>query len=265
MTRNLFLVCALMAAAALATGWALDPGCRGSFCLGSSFKTEAEWDRARASEVPNAGRELLGDNAQTSAPAAAPEARLSTEHTETSWSESEPLEQPDDAALYSEQEVETVSEHAQDRQATTTRRAARGDSEVGEAGEHEEPKLSYKERKAEAAAAAKAAKEWESLAEAALGEPDDELRGAAINDVGLHRTADAVAVLNEVAAFDPSTDNRMQAIEQLWYSAADGLDRDGGIRGTLQAALDDPDEAIAEMAEKALADLQALEQAQAVN
>ena len=71
MTRNLFLACALMAAAALATGWALDPGCEGSFCLGSSYKAGAERDRAGASEVPSAGREILGENAQVTAPAAA--------------------------------------------------------------------------------------------------------------------------------------------------------------------------------------------------
>ena len=79
--------------------------------------------------------------------------------------------------------------------------------------------------------------------------------------MALHRSAESVAVLNEVAALDPSPDNRLQAIQQLWYSAADGLDSDGSIMSTLRAALDDPDEAIAKMAKQALADLKALDEA----
>ena len=58
-------------------------------------------------------------------------------------------------------------------------------------------------------------------------------------------SAESVAVLDEVAAFDPSPDNRLQAVQLLWYSAADGLDSDGSIEATLRAALDDPDEAVA--------------------
>lgn len=72
-------------------------------------------------------------------------------------------------------------------------------------------------------------------------------------------------MLNQVAAFHASPDNRLRAIEQLWYSAADGLDSNGTIRSTLETARDDPDEAIAEMAEKALADLQTLEDARQLN
>ena len=125
--------------------------------------------------------------------------------------------------------------------------------------------MTYEQRKARAAAAAKAAKRWESLAEAALKEPDDALRGEAINGVGLRRGPESVAVLNQVATLDPAPDNRLQAVQQLWYSAADGLDGDGTIRSTLRAALDDPDEAIALMAEKALADLEALEEARALD
>ena len=111
----------------------------------------------------------------------------------------------------------------------------------------------------DAIAAAEAAESWEALAWAALNEPDDALRGEAIQDVGLQRHADAVAVLVQVAVSDVDPDNRLQAVTSLWYSAADGLDGDGTIRAALQAALDDPDEQVAAMAKRALEDLEALE------
>ncbi len=111
----------------------------------------------------------------------------------------------------------------------------------------------------DAIGAAEAAESWEALAWAALNEPDDALRGEAVGTVGLQRHADAAAVLVQVAASDVEPDNRLQAVESLWYSAADGLDGDGTIGAALQAALDDPDEQVADMAKRALEDLQALE------
>ena len=107
----------------------------------------------------------------------------------------------------------------------------------------------------DAIAAAEAAESWEALAWAALNEPDDALRGEAIGDVGLQRHAAAAAVLVQVAASDVEPDNRLQAVESLWYFAADGLDADGTIRAALQAALDDLDELVAAMAKRAIKDL----------
>ena len=66
-------------------------------------------------------------------------------------------------------------------------------------------------------------------------------------------------MLTDVAYSDPVADNRLLALEALWYSAADGLDGDGAIKTALREALNDPDERIAELAEKALADLDKLE------
>ena len=99
---------------------------------------------------------------------------------------------------------------------------------------------------------------WQALEETALYDPDDARRDKAINHIALHRSDGAVAVLTEVAFFDPSPDNRLNAVQQLWFSAADGLDREGSIESALQSALNDPEDAIREMAERALADLQAL-------
>jgi hypothetical protein len=100
---------------------------------------------------------------------------------------------------------------------------------------------------------------WSEVAETALGEPDDELRGEAIHTLGLSRSGEAVAILVEVAADDPEPDNRFQAIQSLWHAAADGRDEDGAIRRALEQALADSDPEIGELAEAALADLAKLE------
>lgn len=71
MTRNLFYACVLVSGAVLATVWALALGCEGSFCFGTSLRTEAGQDRTGAGEVPGAGRELLGETAQEPASAEA--------------------------------------------------------------------------------------------------------------------------------------------------------------------------------------------------
>lgn len=101
-----------------------------------------------------------------------------------------------------------------------------------------------------------------ALESAALFEADDELRGAAIGEVVLYRHTSAVAILIKAAATDPEPGNRLQAVEALWYSAADGLDTQGTIAGALQAALDDPDEGVSATAGQAIADLAALADSQ---
>ncbi len=257
MTRTLFFAGVLVSGAVLATAWALAPGCEGSFCFGSRVTAEAEPGRERASEVPGAGREILGATTQEPAPAAAPQVRLSTEETAEPSGEAELLEEAGAAA--------EPPEEWRDQEAALARRATGDDTADGSIEAFGEPELTPEQRRVRQAAAERAAKRWDTLVEAALNEPDDELRGEAINGVALQRSAESVAVLNEVAAFDPAPDNRLQAVQQLWYSAADGLDGDGGIMSTLNAALDDPDEAIAKMAEKALADLKALEESRQGN
>ena len=99
---------------------------------------------------------------------------------------------------------------------------------------------------------------WTELAQAALAEPDAELRGEAMPSVSVHRGPEAVAVLTEVAAGDPDTDNRLRALQSLWYAAADGLDQEGEIKRVLEDARANPDPDIGELAEKAVADLERL-------
>jgi len=94
--------------------------------------------------------------------------------------------------------------------------------------------------------------------QAAVAEPDAELRGEAIQSVSVYHGAEAVAVLTEVAASDPDTDNRVQALHTLWNAAADGRDQEGAIKRILEDARADPDADIAELAQKALADLERL-------
>ena len=99
---------------------------------------------------------------------------------------------------------------------------------------------------------------WADLARAAVAEPDAELRGEAIRSVSIYRGAEARAVLTEVAAGDPEPNNRIQALQSLWYAAADGRDQEGEIKRVLEDARADPDPDIAELAQKAMADLDRL-------
>lgn len=99
---------------------------------------------------------------------------------------------------------------------------------------------------------------WAKLAQAAVAEPDAELRGEAIRSVSIYRGAEAMAVLTEVAAGDPEPNNRIQALQSLWYAAADGRDQEGEIKRILEDARADPDPDIAELAQKAMADLDRL-------
>ncbi len=99
---------------------------------------------------------------------------------------------------------------------------------------------------------------WAELARAAVAEPDAELRGEAIRSVSVYRGAEAMAVLTEVAAGDPEPNNRIQALQSLWYAAADGRDQEGEIKRILEDARVDHDPDIAELAKKAMADLDRL-------
>ena len=91
------------------------------------------------------------------------------------------------------------------------------------------------------------------------------VNGRAVNGVTLRRSADSVAVLTRSRS---STRRRTTGSRR---SSSSGTRRptawtaDGMIRSTLETALDDPEEAIAAMAERALADLDALEAARNVN
>ena len=76
---------------------------------------------------------------------------------------------------------------------------------------------------------------------------------------GVAQAGEKVAVLTDGAFSDPVTESRLLWLEALWYSAADGLDGDGAITTALQKVLNDLDESIAELAEKALKDLDQLE------
>lgn len=99
---------------------------------------------------------------------------------------------------------------------------------------------------------------WAEITQSALAEPDAERRGEAIGAVSFHRGPEAVAVLTGAATADPEPDNRSRALQSLWYAAADGLDPEGEIKRVLEDARADPDPDIAELANKAVADLERL-------
>jgi hypothetical protein len=101
--------------------------------------------------------------------------------------------------------------------------------------------------------------EWTALVLQATHEVDEERRADAVDAVALGRHADAVTALTDVATFDPSPEIRYQALEALWYAAADGLDADGAIGAILEEAMADPNPDIAKLAKRALEDLQPLE------
>ena len=228
MTRSVLYGLVLVSVAAAAVLWAVSPGCLGGLCLGSGAVPET--------------------------PASAPAVQVTTEELGQLWQESEPARAAPESAPAGE--TETAVERTLEELGSAEPDLAVSDEESADLdqGVTADPVVAAERE-------AKAAEQWAELASAALSEPDPELRGEAVHGVGLHRNADSVAVLLEVAADDPDPDNRIQALEQLWYSAADGLDGDGAITRSLEAALGDPDEEIAALAEQALADLAKLEQA----
>lgn len=100
----------------------------------------------------------------------------------------------------------------------------------------------------------------DELAEQALRDPFKANRYDAIQTLSLYRSYATVDVLIQ-ATMDTDARNRLKAIEALWFSAADGLDKDSNIRLCLQQALGDSDERVAELAARALADIDHLEAA----
>lgn len=157
--------------------------------------------------------------------------------------EADPLEAEPEAAAPAAVVVEPVKEKPQ----------AEGPTGVAQAVSPEPPADGVAE-----AAGPEPPEGWAELAQAAVAEPDAELRGEAIRSVGVYRGAEAVAVLTEVAAGDSEPNNRIRALESLWYAAADGRDQEGEIKRVLEDARADPDPDIAELAQKAMADLDRL-------
>ncbi len=100
----------------------------------------------------------------------------------------------------------------------------------------------------------------DELEEQALWDPYEENRYDAIQKLSLYRSDAAVDILLQ-AAMDVEARNRFKALETLWFSAADGMDKEGMIWLGIRQALGDSDERVVELAAKALADLNYLEAA----
>jgi len=104
--------------------------------------------------------------------------------------------------------------------------------------------------------------EIDALASRIRFEPDEEKRSSAVHDLGLYRNEASVDLLTEVM-MDTDTNVRYLALQSLWYSAADGLDKDGEIKSILQQTVSDSDSRIADLARQALDDLENLERQKA--
>jgi hypothetical protein len=102
--------------------------------------------------------------------------------------------------------------------------------------------------------------QMEDLSEQALFDTDASKRGDAIQTLSNFRSDTAVDILID-AADDPEPMNRYLALQSLWISAADSpLGKDNLIWHSLQQAQDDMDTQVADLASKALKDLEQLEQ-----
>jgi hypothetical protein len=233
MTRSLLYGVVLVFAAAGAALWAASPGCEGRFCLGAGD----------------------GPAVQAGLPEPAAPDPVETEELERLWRESQPAgpaAEADEAAPAAPAVAVAEAE---------AEPAEPGPTEAGLPGllDPNDPDAAARAAAEPGAMDPEAQAGWAEVAEAALTEPDDAKRGQAIHAIGNLRNAEAVALLSEVATDDPDPGNRLEALQSLWYSAADGLDEDGEIRRLLEAAQSDPDEDIAELAQRALADLDKLE------
>lgn len=248
MSRALLTTCALLAGAVVVGYYATAPECEGWYCIALGDKPAAQQD-ARSSGVPAAGKPV-GD-------AAAGPSGSGQQMFAGPDFEADPAEPSSGTALSEAPSAPRV-------RPAETQSARSFDAFVDEdpADWVDDEADTPARRIAAEKAAQEAADAWEALTVTALEDPDPRKRGTAIGDVGLHRHDDAVTVLLEVAASESDPGNRYQALQSLWYSAADGLDRNGDIRTTLEQAAQDPDPQIAEMAEKALKDLNALENAE---
>lgn len=102
--------------------------------------------------------------------------------------------------------------------------------------------------------------QMEDLSEQALFDPDVSKRADAIQALSNFRSGAAVDVLID-AADDPEPMNRYLALQSLWISAADGpLEEEDFMWHFLQQAQGDIDTQVAELAGRALKDLEQLEQ-----
>lgn len=102
--------------------------------------------------------------------------------------------------------------------------------------------------------------QMEDLSDQALLDPDASKRGDAIQAVSNFRNDAAVDILMD-AADDPEPLNRYLAVQALWISAADGpLEKKDFIWQALQQAQGDIDAQVADLANRALTDLDQLEQ-----
>jgi HEAT repeats len=98
---------------------------------------------------------------------------------------------------------------------------------------------------------------WAEITQAAIAEPDPQLRGEAIQNLSLYGNTEAIAVLTEASVADPDPNNREKAVQALWNSAADNLDSDD-LKSQLEKSRNDSDPFVAELATKAIADLEHL-------
>ena len=98
---------------------------------------------------------------------------------------------------------------------------------------------------------------WSEITQAAIAEPDPQLRGEAIQNLSLYGNKEAIAVLTQVSVADPDPNNREKAIQALWNSAADNPDSDD-LKNQLEKSQGDPDPFVAELATKAIVDLEHL-------
>jgi hypothetical protein len=102
--------------------------------------------------------------------------------------------------------------------------------------------------------------QMEDLSEQALFDPDASKRSDAIQAVSNFRNDAAVDILID-AADDPEPMNRYLALQSLWISAADGTrEQEDFIWHSLLQAQGDIDTQVAELATRALKDLEQLEQ-----
>jgi HEAT repeats len=105
---------------------------------------------------------------------------------------------------------------------------------------------------------------WAEITQAAIAEPDPQLRGEAIQNLSLYGNTEAIAVLTQVSVSDPDPNNREKAIQALWNSAADNPDSDD-LKNQLEKSQGDPDPFVAELATKAIADLEHLAKSRRAN
>jgi hypothetical protein len=93
------------------------------------------------------------------------------------------------------------------------------------------------------------------LAAQALDHPDERMRGRAVATVALQRSDDSTDLLL-ASATDPAPAVRRRAVEALWISAKDVPQRLPDIERALQDAARDSSPSIADLAQRALADIE---------